>query len=593
MSLENLFKMKWKFKNQEIPVSWYDFPRIISIILSTRIITPEGAEEFLYPEKSSLYDPYRLKGIEKIVVRLSEALERREKVLIHGDYDVDGISGTALLFRTMDHLGFYVDHYIPNRASEGYGLSSKAIEKAQKEGFRILLTVDTGISALQSAYEAKFKGIDLIITDHHEPRKTRETSPHTLFDNQIAFEKERNNKTYGKPEPYILPDAYAILNPKLGDYIDTNLAGVGVAYKLLEALYTYLGEDLNELERHLDLVALGTVGDMVPLIKENRIFVKKGLAKLTNSEKPGVRALKEISGISNGDINPYHISFVLAPRINAAGRISHANDSLELLITEDEERARELAEHLQRLNSKRKDEEKRILDEAMDKVSKLDLNDNYLLVLDSEDWNFGVIGIVASKLVQEFRRPAILITFDQEMGRGSCRSIEEFDMHEALSRFSQFLEGFGGHKLACGLRIRRENLEQFKWELNQYALKMLRDIPLEPTLELDGEVNFKDLEENFADYYKYLKPFGMGNPEPIFALRDVNIDKTSIRVYKDKHVSFLLQVPRGELRCIFFDGYEYLKLLNEANKIDIAFSFIIKEDLSFELKIVDLKPTSQ
>lgn len=582
--------MRWQFKNQEIPVAWYDFPRIISIILSTRKITPEGSKEFLHSEKMPLYDPFMMRSMERIVDRLVTALERREKILIHGDYDVDGISGTALLFRTLDRLGFVVDHYIPHRALEGYGLSPKAIEKAQREGFKIILTVDTGISALQGAYEAKFKGIDLIITDHHEPQKLAEKRTEDLYYDEFETHGPEEYFNKGKKgESIILPDAFAILNPKIETYPDQNLAGVGVAYKLMEGLYKVLDEGIENLEKDLDLVALGTVGDMVPLLKENRILVKRGLDTLTNSEKPGIRALKEISGISNGDINPYHISFVLAPRINAAGRISHANDSLELLLTEEEDVARELAEHLQRLNNRRKEEEKRILDEALNEVSKLNLSENYVLVLHSENWNFGVIGIVASKLVQEFRRPTVLITFEQEVGRGSCRSIEEFDIHGTLSKFSNLLEGFGGHKLACGLRIKKENLDKFKSELNEYAKKLLSGIELEPALEIDGEISFDDLEEKFTDFYKYLKPFGIGNPEPVFAMKNVAIDKSSIKIFKDKHISFMIPAPRGEIRCIFFDGHGYLKTLSEANKIDIAFSFIVKEDYSFEFKIIDLK----
>jgi len=580
--------MKWRYRKQEFPPTWYDFPRIISIVLSTRKITPEAAEEFLYAHKKSFYDPSKLKSIEKIVNRLAEALERREKILIHGDYDVDGISGAALLFRALDRLGFYVDHYIPHRATEGYGLSPRAIEKAEKEGFNVILTVDTGISAFGPAYTAKFKGIDLIITDHHEPQRVninnlksiRKFAPQNLTKIEEDFKKSK----------YVLPEAYAILNPKIEVYPDPNLAGVGVAFKLLEALYAYFERNPEELYDDLDLVALGTVGDMVPLVKENRIFVKKGLHVLTNSNKVGINALKEIAGVSDGDINPFHISFILAPRINAAGRISHANESFELLITEDEEKAFELAKNLQKLNNKRREEERAIFEEAMEQALKLDLRENYILVLSSENWNYGVIGIAASKLVEEFRRPVILVTFENDMGRGSCRSIEEFDMHDTLTKFSHYLESFGGHKLACGLKIRRENFEKFKEELNRYASEVLSGLDLEPALEIDGDIELNDLKENFLDYYKLLSPFGVGNPEPVFALKNVAIDKDSIRVYKEKHVSFLINDSERKFRAIYFDGIEKLKVLSESEKVALAFSINLRENEDFELKVLDIKP---
>uniref|UniRef100_A0A7V3ZWA7 Single-stranded-DNA-specific exonuclease RecJ n=1 Tax=candidate division WOR-3 bacterium TaxID=2052148 RepID=A0A7V3ZWA7_UNCW3 len=584
--------MKWRYRKQEFPPSWYDYPKIISIILSTRKITPEAAEEFLYAHKKNFYDPFKLKSITRIVERLAEALENREKILIHGDYDVDGISGAALLFRAMDRLGFYVDHYIPHRASEGYGVSQKAIEKAAKEGFKVILTVDTGISAFGPAYSAKFKGLDLIITDHHEPKRANINSPKvikkSLQKNFVKFEEDY------KTSKYILPEAYAILNPKLEAYPDPNLAGVGVAFKLLEALYTYFDADSEELYEDLDLVALGTVGDMVPLVKENRIFVKKGLEVLTNSNKAGINALKFVAGISDGEINPFHISFILAPRINAAGRISHANESFELLITEDEEKAFALAENLQRLNNKRREEERAIFEEAMEQALKLDLKENYVLVLSSERWNYGVIGIAASKLVEEFRRPVILITFEQDIGRGSCRSIEEFDMHDTLTRFSEYLESFGGHKLACGLKIRKENLEKFKEELNLYASELLSGLDLEPALEIDGDVQLSDLKEDFIEYYRLLSPFGVGNPEPVFSLKGVAVDRSSIKVHRERHVSFWINEQEIKLRAIYFDGQEKLKVLSESEKIDLAFSINLRDNETpdFELKILDLKPSS-
>ncbi|MDI6851181.1 MAG: DHHA1 domain-containing protein [bacterium] len=587
--------MKWRYRKQEFPPEWYDYPKIISIILSTRKITPEAAEEFLYAHKRTFYDPFKLKSVTRIVERLAEALEKREKVLIHGDYDVDGISGAALLFRGLDRLGFYVDHYIPHRATEGYGVSQKAIEKAAKEGFKVILTVDTGISAFGPAYTAKFKGLDLIITDHHEPKRANISNP-KIIKKFVHKNLTKLEEDYRTPK-YILPEAYAILNPKLEVYPDPNLAGVGVAFKLLEALYTYFDEDPEELYNDLDLVALGTVGDMVPLVKENRIFVKKGLEVLTNSNKAGINALKFVAGISDGEINPFHISFILAPRINAAGRISHANESFELLITEDDEKAFILAENLQRLNNKRREEERVIFEEAMEQALKLDLKENYVLVLASERWNYGVIGIAASKLVEEFRRPVILVTFEQDIGRGSCRSIEEFDMHDTLSRFSDYLESFGGHKLACGLKIRRENFEKFKEDLNLYASELLSGLDLEPALEIDGEVQLRDLRENITEYYKLLSPFGVGNPEPVFVLKGVSADRSSIKIHREKHVSFLINGPEVKLRAIYFNGQEKLKILSESEKVDLAFSINLRENEIenetpiFELKILDLKPS--
>ncbi len=566
-------EMKWKYKKIEIPLEKYNLPKIVALTLASRNIQPKDAEEFLFSHTKNPYNPFIFKSTEKIVNRLAEALEQGEKILIHGDYDIDGITAAALLFRVLDRLGFYVDYYIPHRLTEGYGLSKKAIEKAEKEGFSIILTVDTGITAFQQAYSAKFKGIDLIITDHHEPQRV------------IA---RQNLNLVSK---LVLPDAYAILNPKVEEYPDPNLAGVGVAYKLLEALYQHLGLNTEELYEELDLVVLGTVGDMVPLLKENRIFVKKGLEVLTNSKKPGIQALKEIAGISNGDINPYHISFILAPRINAAGRISHAKESFELLITDDIDEAMELAEHLHDLNNKRKEEEKIIYEEAMEQIQKMDLNENFVIVLASEKWNYGVIGIAASKIVQQFKRPAVLITFEEEIGRGSVRSIEEVDIHGVLTTLSSHLISFGGHKLACGLKIKRENLEKFKEELNKTVREMVGEIDMEASIDIDGDIRLKDLQPDIYEYYQLLKPFGVGNPEPIFALKGVKIDKESIKVHREKHISFRILEQGQDIRGIFFDGHEKSDLISNAELLDLAVSLNVKPGLSLELKIHDVKPS--
>jgi single-stranded-DNA-specific exonuclease len=585
--------MRWKIKTPEYPVDKYPLPRAISTILSTRKVPPEDAYSFLYPENVSTFDPFKMSSVGKILERLSYALENREKILIHGDYDVDGITATALLFNALDRLGFYVDYYIPHRATEGYGFSTKAIEKAAKENFKLIITVDTGISALQASYIAKFKGIDVIITDHHEPKRKNIYKSENLefFSSQNHPAKDSNKSKIW--EDLLLPlDAFAILNPKLEeDYPDPNLAGVGVAYKLVEALYRYLGIKESEYEEDLDLVALGTVGDMVPLLKENRILVKKGLIYLKESSKLGIRALKEVSGITDGDINPFHISFILAPRINAAGRISHANDSLRLLITDDEDEAYKLAEHLQKLNNQRRDEEKKIFEEAYSTVSKLDLTENYAVVLGSENWNYGIVGIVASKLTQELRRPVILLSFDAEkqVWRGSGRSIEEFDLHEALSRLEDYLENFGGHKLACGLKVKKDKLEVFRDKINEYASLKLKGLDLEPSLEVDLAISLKELNDEFLYYFEKLKPFGVGNKEPVFVLEGVEIQKDSIKVYRDKHVSFYIKDQDRPLRCIFFDGTEKMPILTESEKIHMAFNISIKPENYLELKIVDIK----
>lgn len=566
-------EMKWKYKNIETPLEKYNFPKIVALTLATRNIQPNEAEEFLFSHMRGSYNPFIFKSIEKIVDRLAEALEKREKILIHGDYDIDGITAAALLFRVLDRLGFYVDYYIPHRLTEGYGLSKKAIEKAENEGFSIILTVDTGITAFQQAYYAKFKGIDLIITDHHEPQRI----------------SANGNLNY--VSKLVLPDAFAILNPKVEEYPDPNLAGVGVAYKLLEALYQHLGLTTDELYEELDLVVLGTVGDMVPLLKENRILVKKGLEVLTNSKKPGIQALKEIAGIYDGDINPYHISFILAPRINAAGRISHAKDSFELLITDDFDEAMELAENLHNLNNKRKEEERIIYEEAVEQIQKMDLKENFVIVLASEKWNYGVIGIAASKIVQQFKRPAVLITFEEDIGRGSVRSIEEVDIHSVLTALSSHLISFGGHKLACGLKIKRENLEKFKEALNKTVREMVGEIDMEPSIDIDGNIRLEDIHPDIKEYYNLLKPFGVGNPEPVFALKGVKIDKESIKVHREKHISFKILEQDQDIRGIFFDGHEKFDLLFNAELLDFAVSLNVKPDHSFELKIHDVKPS--
>lgn len=500
--------MRWIFK-QTLPEvrDEVSFSPFTQALLASRGIPPDGVEDFLFPRIEALSSPFLLPGMERAVDRIVTALKNRERILVHGDYDADGVVSTALLVRNLRRLGADVVAYIPDRFEEGYGLSTEGVEHAKSAGASLIITVDCGITAVEEVELARSYGIDVVVTDHHLPQEH-------------------------------LPDAVALVNPKLlrdGE----ELAGVGVVFKLLDALYTALDLDKSALYWDLDLVALGTVADLMPLVGENRILVHYGLKVLSQTRKAGLKALQEVARLRGKTVSPWHISFIFGPRLNVAGRLRHARIALELLTTPEGQRALELARLLDQENRRRQSLERTIVEEASRRIESTDLRDHPVLVVEGEGWHEGVIGIVASRLVERYERPAIVIAVEDGWGKGSGRSVPGFHLFEALHAHRHLLEAFGGHRMAAGLRLRRERIPELREALVAYVDENLTEPP-EPEVEVDfvlpepGWLEDPRLPEEF----RKLEPFGMGNPHPTFVLQGARILQRSRK--SKHHIRFLL-----------------------------------------------------
>jgi len=478
-------------------------PAVAAALVNRGISNADLAEAFLRPSFADVRSPFLMKDANRAVERILLAVRRHEKVLIFGDYDADGVTATALLFEFLTYLGADVHCHIPDRMTEGYGLSQEYIEAhAIPDGVDLVITVDCGISSHDAVDAAHAAGIDVIITDHHEP-------------------------------PPSTPAALAVLNPKQVDCPSgfSWLAGVGVAFNLVLALRKRLRDEgywENRQEPNLkaacDLVALGTVGDMAPLIGENRIYVKAGLEVLASDSRPGVRALLGVSKLTNRRLSTRDLAFRLAPRLNAPGRLFHASSALTLLTTPSIETARVIAQELDHQNAKRQEIENDILTEIRQWLEENPkLLDQRALVLDKRGWHQGVVGIVASRLVAQYERPAVVIAVTDGIGRGSARSPDGFDLHEGLELCSRHLEKFGGHKAAAGLTVKAENIPAFRTEFERVVGQKTRPQDFVPEVLVDWEISASDVSAELADELEALAPFGAGNPEPVFMISDIDL----------------------------------------------------------------------
>lgn len=516
---------KARFLAQQLDVSIY----MAKLLLNRGIDTLEKAKKFLFIEDVDYYDPFLLGDMDKAAARIKKAIKDKEHILIFGDYDADGVSSTAIMINTLKTLGARFSYYIPNRFTEGYGPNEAAFRKAHEDGVSLIVTVDTGIAAINEAEILKELGIDYIITDHHEV-------------------------------PPVLPDAYAIINPKKTDcpYPFKGLAGVGVAFKVAHAL---LGAPPKEW---LDIVAIGTVADLVPLLDENRLLVKEGIRALQMSTKPGIQAIKKVCGIFNEEITSDYIGFTIGPRINAAGRLGSAIPALKLLTTDDENEAKMLAEQLEALNRKRQVLVNDLANEAILQVEQqYPLDENYVLVIGGEHWNEGVIGIVASRLVERFRRPTIVFSFDSINGvaKGSARSIEGFDIYSYLLKNKDLLTHFGGHPMAAGLSMPLHNVNELRKRLNNEAREVLTEDDFKPKTKIDAIIDIKDITVEFIKEIERLAPYGTDNPSPTFMLKDVFIHEMRKVGTEENH----LKISFTENNCIldsvgFQKGYLYEEL---------------------------------
>lgn len=478
-------------------------PLAVQILFNRGIRTPEEGERFMRPSLSHLHPPFLMKDMDRAVDRVIEALDNRERVLIYGDYDVDGVTSTAILVAFLRELGLGPRYYVPHRIREGYGLNMDAFKRFSAEGISLVITTDCGVSNHQEIQEAARVGIDTIVIDHHEV-------------------------------PDKLPPALAILNPKRKDcsFPFDGLAGVGVAFQLLIALRAKLREkafwhtgDPPNLRRYLDLVCLGTVSDMVPLIDENRILVKFGLEELAAGGRKGIKALKELSNLDGRAINTGHLAFQLSPRLNACGRLDQAGKAVELLLTESMDEAREIASELDQLNDERRGMEEEILGEIHEEIENHpEVLGRSCLFFSSSGWHPGVIGIVASRLVERFWKPAVLISVNEEdLGRGSARSIDGVDLYHALSTCRELLRGFGGHRMAAGFSIRSELIVEFRNLLEKAVSQELGDTAMSPSLLIDAEVTLADIDRRLLEDLTLLEPHGMGNPRPLFLSRNLTV----------------------------------------------------------------------
>ncbi|MFA5286902.1 MAG: single-stranded-DNA-specific exonuclease RecJ [Candidatus Omnitrophota bacterium] len=465
--------------------------KVLAQILINRGITDSAqAEKFINASLKEMHDPFSFRDMAKVVERIKRAGEKREKAMIFGDYDVDGITSVAILKNNLDKLGINAGYYLPHRVKEGYGLPKNILKIAQDGKVNLVITADCGTSNSREIEDLKRHNIDTIITDHHEP-STQD-----------------------------LPSAIGIINPKVKNstYKYRELAGVGVAYKLCQALTQ------SKLIDELDLVTLGTIADVVPLTGENRVFVKEGLKAFSQTKRPGLKAMIENAGIKKKKFTPTFVSFILGPRLNAAGRMDSADTSLKLLMTCDEKQAQELAVILEQHNRARQRIEAKILEEAEAIINKdVNFKKHKVIVVAKEDWHQGVLGIVASKLADRFYRPAIVISLNEDICKGSGRSIKNFHLFHALGECSEFLNVFGGHAHAVGLTITRESIDGFRDSINRLAHDRLCFEDLLPSLEVDMELSLADLDEKTVTELEKLEPFGMGNREPLFYTRGLKL----------------------------------------------------------------------
>jgi single-stranded-DNA-specific exonuclease len=505
------------------------------------------ANRFLSPALEHLHDPFLLADMALAVDRVLGAIARKERIAIHGDYDVDGVTSTVILRRALELLGADVTHFLPERLRDGYGLQPAALDRLHADGVQLVISVDCGIRGVEAALRARELGMDLIITDHHEPDTA-------------------------------LPQALAVINPKRHDctYPDKNLAGVGVALKLVQALCARSGK-LSWLPAFVKVAAIGTLADVVPLVGENRVIAKLGLGMLSKGpHKVGLRSLLDVCGLTGKDIDSYHIGFVLAPRVNAAGRMSTPDIAARLLLAADEgmaAEARELAEQLNTENIRRQQEEAEIVAQAKKLVeTDLEIGSRTVIVVGGEGWHRGVIGIVASKLVDAFHRPAIVLSIDGDVAHGSCRSIPSFNMLGALESCGELMIKFGGHKQAAGLTIETGRIRELRARVNDHADGRLEPDDLRPRLWIDGALGFKSINEQIAAELLSLAPFGAGNPNPVFRASRVEIVDGPRRI-KERHLKMAFRQDGRVMRGIAWRASEREEFVaGHRTAIDLAFS---------------------
>lgn len=566
-----MLKKKWLLrefdKNRVVEISKkFQISPLTAIILYNRGVRDDAdITRFLSKDLGVMHDPYLLRDMEKAAQRIRTAKERHEKITIYGDYDVDGITSIAILYKHLAEMGIEVAYYVPDRMQEGYGVNKDALDKIRKDGTSLIITVDTGITAVEESEYAKEIGLDVIVTDHHEC-------------------KER------------IPDVYAAVDPKRKDcpYPFKSLAGGGVVFKLIQALDdTHSLSDL--MDKYADLMCLGTVADISPLVDENRVIVTEGLKRFKTTSNVGLKALIDVS--TNGKaITTSTIGYIIAPRINASGRLGCAARSVELFLTDDEEKARTLAESLCEENTLRQQTEQKMFKEAMEYLEQHpEVKEDDVIVIPHDHWHHGIVGIVSSKITEKFYKPSILFAIDGDEAKGSGRSVNGFNLFGALENCSDLLEKFGGHELAAGLTIKAANIEQFRQKINRCSKDQLTETTMTPTIMLDAAIKVPYITLDTVNDINRLQPFGVDNPTPSFAVRNIKIHKISV-MSEGKHLRMTLLKDGKYLDSVGFGMGEYYHYLEEGDFIDVAFALDINDYKGFQnvqLILKDIKKAGE
>ncbi len=589
---------KWILKSIDTPKSCSDIlnisgalginPVIAKLLYNRGYTDASSVKSFLYMEKEMLCNPFDMKDMEKGVDRIHRAIKEKEKITIYGDYDVDGVTSVCTLYLYLTNHGANVDYYIPNRAGEGYGVSIQAIDQLKSQGTKLIITVDTGVTAVEEVEYANKIGVDFLITDHHECLNE-------------------------------LPKATAVINPHRLDcqYPFKELAGVGVVFKLISAYEEKIcGFSRRVAAEHVfseyaDIVAIGTIADVMPIKAENRLIVSYGLNMIEHTARPGLLALMDASNQRDGRANDRkkkrtkitsgYIGYTIAPRINAAGRVRSATVAVELFLAKDAAVASRLAEELCAANKERQSEENKIMQEAYAQIEALSMDNDPVIVLDSDGWHHGVIGIVASRITEKYSRPTILVSFEgiegeisaQDIGKGSGRSIKGLNLVEALCYCNEYLTKFGGHELAAGLSVTRENLPLFRKKINEYALKNLTEDDMHPTSEADMELDFSSINLSLAEDLQVLEPYGVGNPMPLFATFGVNVNEIA-PISEGKHTRLSFGEGKGSVSAMFFSNSPDSLGIYYGDKVDIIYNLDINEWLgrrSVQLNIKEIRPS--
>ena len=534
-------RLKKEFKSSEI---------IARVLANRGILSVAKSKEFFDPQLNQLNNPYDMQDMDIATDRIIDTINSKIPIMIYGDYDVDGTTGASMLYLALTELGANVISYIPNREKEGYGLSKVGIDIANKSDVKLVITCDCGINAFEPIKYANSLKIEVIITDHHIPDET-------------------------------LPEAFAVLNPKRTDcnYPFKSLCGGGVAFKLACALSEKMEQPTETMYKYLDLVTLGTCADMVVIKDENRAIVKYGLKLLSNGSKPGIISLLNLVGLENKSISVGQLVFGVAPKINAAGRLGDANRSVELLTTSDKQRAKSLANELMQENQKRQVIQKEVVDAAFNIIhANIDLKNERAIVLAGREWHPGVIGIVASKVKEEFHRPSVIVSFDQNgIGKGSARSISGLDLYEALAASSKYLVDFGGHAMAAGLTVKEKSFEKFKNEFTKYINKTITDEHLIPSIKLEGILKLKDIDSRFIDFLDKLAPYGPGNMRPSFASKRVEIVGNPRVIGNGNHIIFKVRQSQKIISAIGFNMSTHYEKLIKGLPIDLSYVVEVNE----------------